>query len=296
MLDFVDGFDPELDRNRILSEAARYLDIDAGALSGEGPHETSDIGDLVRAFAEDEASLGCPQLYPVRRDAIAAAATGMPVSTRALTSRARFFLVSFPVSLYSAVGRGFNRLEVKAAFNPGANGVHPTTFDVLPDRQWTTKAKIGAALSAGVNADLKFVVGLPEELSALTGLPVSGSAGASLNNASKLVLGPFSWSLGCPEIEHSSPELDHVFWRLNGAKFVREQDPGLRVLLRVPDEIVELRITGQMKARRYYNLFDHKLVEATKSLPDALKSFFSEKGTPIFHADEWDLSEQLDAA
>lgn len=296
LLDFDSDFDIGFERDRVLADAARFLEVDAGALAGGGDGAPSEMAALVRAFSEDQASLERPTIYLVKREALKAAAAAMPVSVRELTERARFYWVSIPVSLFSAVGRGFNRLEVKIAFNPDDEGIRPTAFSILPSRRWATKLKIGAELSAGVTADLKVAVGLPEELAALSGLPVSGTAAAHARGSTGLVLGPFAWSLRCPEVEHNAANLDHVFWRLSGAQFVREQDPGLRILLCVPNAVNRLAITGQLRARRYYNLFDHKLMEAIRTLPETLKSFFTDQGTQILSADRWDLSPEMDVS
>lgn len=291
-LGFSIDYDQSFDRLGVIGEAARVLDRSSDHLGPGATDDASEAGDIVRAFAEDRATFGRPVLHRLDTRALELLPGTQPISTHELTRTASFYYLSFPVSLFARPGRGFNRLEAKVEFNPNDNGVRPTTFDVLPTQRWATKFAVGAEASAGVTADMRLVVGAPQELAALTGLPFAGSAGAQVEAKSKLILGPFKWTLRVAEVVHTPPEHDHVFWRLDGGSFVQEQDPGLRVVLRVPREVHGLRIVSRMQATRYYNLLQSKLKQAILDLPAALRSFFSE-GTPILASGDWDLSAEL---
>jgi hypothetical protein len=152
---------------------------------------------------------------------------------------------------------------------------------------------VGAQVSAGVSTDLKLAVGLPEELAALTGVPVHGSAGAEGKANVNLLLGPFEWSLRAPQVAHNAAGHDHVRWRLDGGEFVEEQDPGLRVVLRVPHGVDTMKIEGYLEARRYYRLLQSRLKQAIRDLPAKIRAFFDDEGTKIRHHGEWDLTEAM---
>jgi len=233
-LDFSSDFDLGGDRRQLLEDAARRLDISASHLGPGSAPDKSDAGDITRAFANDQAKLGRPVIYRVEMTAVDRKRDELSTSVAELTRNAAFYCVSFPVSLFSPVGRGFNQLEVKVEFNPDDDGIRPTSFDVLPDQQWTTKFQVGAKLSTGVTADLKFAMDVPQALASFAGVPMGGDIGAQAGASTSLLLGPFDYALRVPQVVHTPAEHDHVFWRLKGGSFVTEQDPGLRVVLRVP--------------------------------------------------------------
>lgn len=288
-LDFSGSF-PSVERNALIAEAAHELDLSYAHLGPGDEPGTSEAGDIARAFAEDQASLGRPIVHPL--DLAQLDAKNMPVTVEELTRKASFYWLEFPVSLYTPRGRAFNELKVKMQFNRDDHGVRPTTFDVLPDQRWAERFQVNAQLSAGVTADLGFVVDAPEAIAALAGAPVGLSAGAEAGAKAGLLLGPFAYTLRVPEVEHTAAKNDHVIWQLKGGSFVKEQDPGLRVLLRVPNEVSVLKIAGKMEATRYFQLLQSTLKGAIKNLPERIKQFFV-GGTPIYASGEWDLTSDL---
>jgi len=292
VLDFSQGLDAGVDRAQLIEEAAMRLDAAARHLAPGGKDGTSETGDIAREFADDEASLSRPRLHRVDLSALDPARISIPVSTQELTRRASFYWLSFPVSLFSRPGRGFNRIEMKVEFNPGDDGVRPVTFDVLPDEAWATKFQVGSKLALGVNAELQFDLTVPDGAAQLIGLPASGGAAGQAAAETGLVLGPFTYVLRVPEVVHNGSQHSHVFWRLDGGSFVQQQDPGFQVILRLPDGVQALEVRATMQATRYYNLLQSRLKEAIQDLPAALRSFFV-GGTPIRARDEWTLTEEL---
>jgi hypothetical protein len=289
-----DGFEFEFlsveDRLQLIADAARRLDAQATVL-GRGPAAGSEEARIAREFASDTATLGCPVVYPVDLGRLDPERHAMPVEIKALADRATFYWLSFPVSLHSGLTRGFNRLEVKVEFNAG-DDVRPTTFDVLPDQEWATRFTVGAKVEVGLTAGMKAHVAVPQALATAVGVPASASVDASANAHGDLVLGPFAYAVRVPNVTHTSVGNDHVFWRLDGAKFVEEDDPGLRVVLSVPKGVEQLRIDAILQATRYFNLLQAGLRDAIAALPEALASFFR-RGVPIYDSKSWDLSEQL---
>jgi hypothetical protein len=292
VLDFGTGWDEGEDRTRLIEKAAGALDRQAAHMGPGQPAPHSEAGDIARAFADDQAQFGRPVLHRLDTSTLDPAAQGIPVTREELLRSSSFYFVSFPVSLYSRPGRGFNRLEVKVEFNPGDEGRRPVTFDVLPDQEWANRFQVDADVSVGVRADLRLALDVPQELTALAGVPVGGSAGATGGGGVKLLAGPFKYAVRVPQVEHTPPEHDHVFWRLDGGRFQQEQDPGLRAVLAVPHSAGGLRITARMQATRYYPLLQSGLKAAIANLAPALRSFFT-SGTPILARGDWDLGEDL---
>ncbi len=145
-----------------------------------------------------------------------------------------------------------------------------------------------------MNADFKFDAGLPEVSAAVHGVPLAlgASAGAELATGAKLILAPRKYTVQAAQVSRSGMGFDYVFWRLERESFVEENDPGLRVVVRVPLPAERLQVSAEMVATRYPRLFGAGLRRAIKDLPVAMRDFFT-GGTPIAATGVWDLSDEL---
>ena len=283
---------PGGERAELLQEAASALDRLGGQLGPGGKREPSEEGDFARAFAEDRAEAHRPQVFRLDADRLDPKRHDVPVEVAELMRKSKFYWLSLPVSLWSRPGWGFNRLEAKAEF---ATDGEASTFDLLPDQEFATRFQANAEVDLGVDAGMKFSATIPTLAVGLPGI-AGGAAGASVDAdvaiKTGFVVGPFGYRVTAPKVRHSSAGLDHAFWRLDGAQYVDERDPGLRVVLRVPKDAGELEVTTTIQARRYFNMLSARLQEAVKSLPAAISNFFT-GGTPIGHSERWDLSGEM---
>ena len=280
------------DRAELLQEAAAALDLLGGQLGPGGNRAPSDEWDFVRAFAEDRAEVQRPQIFRLDAKLLDRERDDVPVEVGELIRDSKFYWLSLPISLWSRPAWGFNRLEAKAEFTTAG---HASTFDLLPDEEFATRFQANAAVELGVDAGLKFSATVPTVAVGLPGVAggeAGAKAGADLDVKTGFVIGPFGYRMTAPKVKHSSVGLDHAFWRLDGAEYVDERDPGLRVILRVPKDADKLEVTATIQARRYFRVQSARLQEAVTSLPAAVANFFK-GGTPIGDSQSWDLSEEM---
>jgi hypothetical protein len=291
--DFDDGlpFDAG-ERGGFLADAAVALDR-LGMHYGPGQTQgTTTVGDFARAFAKDVAQVQKPQIYRLDAALLDRDRSDVPVGADELVREFRFYWLSLPMSLWARPGWGFNRLEAKAEFEAEGGA---TTFDLLPDQAFATRFSVNTSLDLGVDAGMHFsakapvfAVGVP----GVAGASAGASAGADAGIKTKLVVGPFDYRLTAAKVKHSAPGLDHAFWRLDGAEYVEESDPGLRVVVRIPKETGSMRVTVTIQARRYFSVMNARFQEAVRSLPDAIANFFK-GGTPLGDSGTWDLSPEM---
>jgi hypothetical protein len=200
-----------------------------------------------------------------------------------------------PVSLWTRPGCAFNQLQVAVSFNPSDDEARrPTAFDALPDQELVTRFEASSQLELGVGADFHITAKLPELPGELVGLPldVGGGVQSALDGQARIVAQPFQYRVRAAKVTRSAVGLDHIMWRLEESAFADENDPGLRIVVRVPDGVDRLEVSAQMVATRYVSLFSAGLRQSLRDLPAKLREFFAD-GTPIAHAATWDLTEEL---
>ena len=277
-------------RGDFLAEAAVALDR-LGMQYGPGQaHGTTDVGDFARAFATDVADVQKPQIYRLDARLLDRNRSDVPVESSELVRQFRFYWLSLPVSLWARPGWGFNRLEAKAQFEAEGGA---TTFDLLPDQEFTTRFSLNASIDLGVDAGMRFSAEAPVLAVGVPGVAsASAEAKADADANAKLVVGPFDYRVTAAKVKHSAVGLDHAFWRLDGAEYVDERDPGLRVVVRIPKATESMSVTVTIQARRYFSIMNARFQEAVRSLPNAIANFFT-GGTPLGARGTWDLSQEM---
>jgi hypothetical protein len=285
----------EHDRRLLLEHAATLLD-ERGAHLGAGDETPSTPeGEIARIFATDRATLGRPVVHRIAASQIGAERRDATLTDAQLERRHRHYWLALPVSLWTRPGCAFNQLQVKVNFNPSDDeALRPTAFDALPDQQLVTLFEASAQLELGVGADFHITAKLPDVAGALAGLPLDAGGGveSNLDGRARVVARPFEYSVRAAKVTRSAVGLDHIMWRLEESAFADENDPGLRIVVRVPDGVDRLEVSAQMVATRYVSLFSAGLRQSLRDLPAKLREFFAD-GTPIAHAATWDLTEEL---
>ena len=287
------SFDPaSVNRQAILREAASLIDAGRSHLGGgAGVAPATAEGDLVRDLMEDQATLAdAPDVYRIMEKDFLDRQRPVPVRFQDLSKQFKFFWVRFPVGLMPRRNWAFNRLELKAVFNPnGAPNTRPKGYQILPDKKFQDLLKVTDRLE--VSLDEKF------EFSAKAAVDVGAAkagAAATLDGGAgfKLVAGPFEYRLVKAKIDHSGTGLEWVSWRLDGAELFQENRPDLVVIVQVPRATTEFTIRAVMQVSRYFNFAAAELQEAIKALPGRIAAFFRD-GAPLGDKKEYDLTEQL---
>jgi hypothetical protein len=297
----MDGLDHQLEfsakpiapekREELLAAAADIFDRRAATLGG-GPAPETPEGRLAREFSTDRAELGRPEVHRLASGRIERA--GVPVTGDELNRLAAHHWLSLPVSLWTRSGHAFNRLEIKLIFNEGDSDGRPVVVDAVPTHELVTKFETSAKLAVSVNGNFKLKVQLPDASFAPLGVPaeIGGGAGVDAEAESKIILGPFGYSIRSPEVQRSGLGFPEVWWRLERSSFLEENDPGLRVILMTPRTTARLRVGARLLATRYTTFFGAGFRHALWDLPAVMRQFFT-GGTPIAAAGEWDLSGAL---
>lgn len=284
-------------RARTLAAAAQLLDRRHATLGPGDAAATTPEGDIARMFASDSAEPGLPTVHRLDVPQRSAQTRGGPVGRSELTRAYRYYWLEFPLSLWTQPGRGFNCLEFGVTFNPSQDDARrPVAFDAIPNQTFAARFQAESQFTLGVDTAFKFkaeVPALPIPIDAgIFGLSAEADADLEATASTKLIFGPFRCALRTPVVERTAIGLPHVLWRLKESSFEQENDPGLRVVLRVPKDVESLQISARVEATRYFNLLDGGLQRAIRDLPQAIASFFT-GGTPIAASKTWDMSDQL---
>lgn len=286
------------ERARTLAAAAQLLDRRHGTLGpGDDAPATTPEGDIARMFASDSAELGRPTVHRLDLPQTSVDVRAGPVGRSELTREHRYYWLEFPLSLWTQPGRGFNCLEFGVAFNASQDDAQrPVAFDAIPNQAFAARFQAESQFSLGVDAAFKFSAELPALPlpvdAGILGLSAKAGAKVEATTNTKLIFGPFRCALRTPVVKRTATGLPHVLWRLMESSFEEENDPGLRVVLRVPHAVQSLQISAHVTATRYFNLLDGGLQRAVRDLPKAIASFFT-GGTPIEASQSWDMSAQL---
>jgi hypothetical protein len=282
-------------RDRMVEAAADAIDRLSMHLGpGEVVRPTAQ-GDHAREFISDEAEPMRPILYRVAPEDLDRTRSDASVTAAELARDTRFYWVMLPVKLWTRAGWGFNRLQAKAAFETGDDRLGATTFYLLPDPEFMTFFTGTEKIQLGIDAGLKARANAPPiAVGAPGGMEVAFDAGGAVEArvTGDYVLGPFEYKLTAARVRNSGPGYNEARWRLDGAKYLDEGDPGLRVMLRVPVAATRLDVRVAIEARRYFAAMEASFQEKVMALPAALANFFR-NGTPIGAVGSWDLSADL---
>jgi len=283
------------ERARLLDRAAEIFDRRDADLGTGAQLTPTGEGELARAFKDDRAKLGRPDIFPLAAEGLTAAQDGVPVTIEELTRAHTYYWLRFPISLWTRPNRGFNRIEFEVRFS-GQDGdlPQPVTVDALPSQELINRFQVSTRLALGVGANLRLAVGTPNKMVTLD--PGAGElefgVHAAADVGTKLLFGPVDYSVRTPVVARSGLGLSYVTWRLERDSFVEENDPGIRVILRVARPAAALHVEAEMVATRYQRVLGDGFLRALAALPAGVADFFTH-GTPIYAADTWDLSSDL---
>jgi len=278
-------------RAELLTAAVDALDARGGHL-GPGKRRSTKEGAVALDFNEDVAELVRPEILPLD---LAHLAAEEQIERSELLKRWRFYWLKFPLNLWTRPGWGFNQLEFRADFNADApEDARPRVHDAIPTQEYATIASAKVRLSVGVGGDFRFAAEIPPVDLNAAGIPAELQAKLKADAGGEVgfAVAPRPYEVRVPIVRRSNADLDTIRWRLEGGRMVQEQDPGLRVVLKVPHGTDTLDVRAAMRARRNWNSFDSDLQGIFLSLNERFRSFFT-RGAPIADSRLWGLSDQL---
>lgn len=273
-----------MDRAALLEEAAHYVDalrspMGPGAVAPETPE-----GALLRDLVEDKATLPgkLTSVYRLTEKYYTDRNKPVPLRFRELAKSYKFFEVGFPVGLQPRHNWGFDRLDCKVVFSPE----DLSAWQILPDKKFQEMAKVGMHLEIELDENFELAAkagGNVGVAAAQAEAKAGGSAGASI------AAGPFNYRFTKARIDHSGTGLEWVFWRLDGKEFFQETRPDLVVIVQVPKDATEFKVTAAIQAYRFFNFATADLQDALKRLGGALATFFK-AGAPLPDSKSYDLT------
>jgi hypothetical protein len=288
-----------IDRRALLTQVAAELhalrgDLGSGSAgTGKTPAEAVvlDITTKDRVGFDKEGSL---YPYKITEEDFVYKKVPVPVPFQKLSQTFNFYRLPVPFNLWSSRRDwGFYYLEMQVIMSsPGDK--QPIAYQILPAKQFQDLIDWKGRLEVSLGENFEFEVS-PPPFAIATGIPGVGAsvkAGVDAKAESRvgLSIGPFEFRWKKSKIEHDGVGTRRVFWRIDGAEFVREQDLNLEVILQVPQTVNELTIEAQMLAKRNFNLANSNLQRAVAQLPEIFSVKFLKDGAPIGDKHSWLLS------
>jgi hypothetical protein len=218
----------------------------------------------------------------------------VPEPFQRLSQTFSFYRLRIPFNLWSSRRDwGFYYLEMQVVMSAPGNK-QPVAYQILPAKKFQDLINLKGRLEVSLGENFEFEVS-PPSLAIATGIPGVGAsikAGIDAKAESRvgLSIGPFEFRWKKSKIEHDGVGTRRVFWRIDGAEFVREQDLDLVIIIQVPKTVNELTIDAQMLAKRNFNLANSNLQRAVAQLPEVLYVRFLKDGAPIGDKHSWLLS------
>lgn len=129
----------------------------------------------------------------------------------------------------------------------------------------------------------------------IPGSPVTaaGSLAADVQAAATLgvVAGPFIYKIKKAKLNHGQAGSPDIWWEFTDTEYLREEDPNLVVVLKVPREVDRVEIAGALKADHGYDFLSADLGLVLGLLADRIKEFLL-GGAPITDKKTWNITDR----
>ncbi len=288
------------DRAQLLAEAAHTVKGLGSELSGEtqGPDSAVEaasrlLADLNQEIAEFSSF---PDVIELNEERFTEPGLPVPPHFKALSERARFYWLRFPITLYPLEKMPFTKLECAVEFNPGVSQGHlrPRAHMIFPDKRFKKLFEVTNSVEFGIGAnfELEAASGKMNVQAGLAQAQAEAGAEAKVGGKTGFILGPLTCAIKKAQLDHSPIGSERVFWRLSDADFIREDDPSFVVVLQVPKEVTQLKIAAALQAYHSFSFPAAGLVEAIRYFGERLATFFR-KGAPIPDTQTWDITSRL---
>jgi hypothetical protein len=191
----------------------------------------------------------------------------MPVDMVDLFQRYHFYLIDFPLYMRPAPGWAFNKLEVEVNFNENNNAQRerPKAFNIFPEPKFKQLFRVNGEIEVGVGTNFEFDAVHKGNV----GLGASANAGAKAG----LVIGPFNYSIKRAEVNHYGTGRDQVRVVFKKMALIDGDGQHVWVVAQVPSSVEQVRVRGELLAKRVFALADQSLIQAVKNLPVLFRTF-----------------------
>lgn len=273
-----------------LIEELEVADIELGPEAEQvGVKSVEDVTNMLHQLREAQARFAeVPNVQKINKKDFKARDLTVPPDIDKWMKTHNFYQMRVPVILRPIVGWGFWRLQCAVRFTAEQ---HPQTHDIYPEHRWHEVLKAEGNLNIGLDAGLRFNVGLDETELVYANLSGQAAAHGGLAAAGdgNVVVNLFNVIVQRPIIDTRGEDTNEASWFIEGYKYVQEGEPYLGVVLRVPKDVDRLQAYGGLIANHRFNVAGAHLTDwPWANFRDALKSFL-QKGLPIDDERQWDI-------
>ncbi|MEW6735008.1 MAG: hypothetical protein AB1489_27200 [Acidobacteriota bacterium] len=285
-------------REKLLNEA---LEIVACADNPMGANNTSLVQsderkqlalDLLNKLKREQA-LFSPKLgiHPLTKKAFEERGI---VINHEISSRFRennFYYIAIPITLFPQSGWAFTRLECVIEFCSGEQNTNliTTAYEIMPDDVWAEILSFQDEIALGIDENLQFTAQVDRSHIQLSSLSAEAKVRVGLDTSAiaKLAIGPFHYCLRRSKIRARGRGNSALFWRLDGQKYIDEEDITLGIILMVPkSRSTPIPVIGALKAYHHFQLLSAELKDWFNDFPATLRSLIL-GGVPVEHTLEW---------
>jgi len=199
-----------------------------------------------------------PTVFPLNPDHFKQNDLPTPKNFQALSAQARFYWVEAPLLLIPGE-KPFYKLQMSMEFDKDVKDSQkiPKVHSVFPETKFVERAKIEGKIDLGLGEDLKFkVVAGIDDVALPQSIPiVEASAGGKLGVSAKaastfgIVAGPFSLTSKRALVTCRFAG-EQALWTITDEETLQENNPIFIVVLEVPMDVAQVRMTAYAQAHR----------------------------------------------
>lgn len=284
-------------RDELIEEAlevVRYAEISMGIESSQNltlrQNQTIDI--LEKLQKEQVKFSPKLDIYPITEESFKQRNVQPSNDLKAKMKNHNFYQVRIPITLFPKSGWAFTRLECWLEFCPEEENIseRPVIHEIFPEDIWTEILRFQDNINLGLNENLVFKT----EIDKIEGnwQKISNKALAKVavktENQANLVIGPFSYSLRRSEVMARGRFDVECFWRLDGSKYVAEEDVLLGLVLAVPKKRKKpVTAKGLLKTSHDFQIFTADIFKDwIPQFSEILKSWLNQ-GAFITYQEDW---------
>jgi len=207
-----------------------------------------------------------------------------------LLKRFNFYLVDFPITLFSRPGWGFRRLECRVEFNPDLPCTErPVAYQIFPHEEWRDIVQAWQGLTVGLDEKFEFKIDSAQPKEQMLNLSAPAKAAIELKMAGKagLILGPFNHYVRRPKILSQGRGNVKVIWRLDGEEQIIQREPRLGVVLQAPKHVSRIDAIGVLSVFRTFHFFTAELRDVIDFFSEPTKNFL-DNSAPATDKKPWD--------
>jgi len=280
-----------------LDQLFKEVSEEEGTLSGG--KKLGKAGKAVQSLKETRIDLGSPKNNLIQLTEKLFNDIGIemsPIHREQMKSQFDFYYMTMAVSLQTAPGARFSRLESKIVFGPKGEN-EPIVQTIFPRSEWKPMLDAGVDFSLGLDGNLEWKTGITESDSVKLPCSVIGKI-VNKNEMKAFVAIPgYRYQLGKTEVSAIGEGNSECFWRIDKPEILQTQTVQFGVVFKVPKQITSIELSGLVCAEPDFQWLTANLRDVFEYLSDNLKNIFRLKDNdrvgkdrlPICDCEKWSI-------